>query len=134
MTAALHFVSVTFAEMGCCVCGIVFAVSRDFRDARLKDRTSWYCPLGHSQHFTEKSEVEKLREELAQKTQRLQATLEWERSRVLTLDRRLSATRGLVTRIKNRVGNGVCPCCNRTFQNLLRHMATKHPHFKHEER
>jgi hypothetical protein len=23
----------------------------------------------------------------------------------------------------------VCPCCNRSFQNLRRHMATKHPEF-----
>jgi hypothetical protein len=23
----------------------------------------------------------------------------------------------------------VCPCCNRTFSNLQRHMAHKHPQF-----
>jgi hypothetical protein len=28
------------------------------------------------------------------------------------------------------VANGVCPCCNRTFQNLARHMAGKHPDYE----
>lgn len=27
------------------------------------------------------------------------------------------------------VGAGVCPCCNRTFKNLARHMAGQHPGF-----
>lgn len=26
-----------------------------------------------------------------------------------------------------RVQNGVCPCCNRSFWNLERHMKSKHP-------
>ena len=28
-----------------------------------------------------------------------------------------------------RTGNGVCPCCKRSFTNLRRHMNTKHPNF-----
>jgi hypothetical protein len=27
----------------------------------------------------------------------------------------------------------VCPCCRRTFQNLMRHMQTQHPTFKGED-
>ncbi len=46
-------------------------------------------------------------------------------------NRRAAAARGQVTKIRNRVGNGVCPACSRTFQNLARHMACKHPEFKH---
>lgn len=42
-------------------------------------------------------------------------------------ERRLAATKGVVTRIKNRVGKGVCPCCKRTFPNLGAHMSEKHP-------
>jgi hypothetical protein len=44
--------------------------------------------------------------------------------------RQLSASRGQVTKIKNRVGNGVCPCCDRSFTNLRRHMSTQHPAWK----
>lgn len=50
-----------------------------------------------------------------------------------TLERRLAAQRGVTTRLKNRVANGVCPCCNRTFANLQRHMSTKHKGFIAEE-
>lgn len=30
------------------------------------------------------------------------------------------------TRTRNRIAAGVCPCCNRTFQNLADHMRTLH--------
>jgi hypothetical protein len=30
-------------------------------------------------------------------------------------------------RIQKRTAAGVCPCCNRTFQQLARHMKTRHP-------
>lgn len=34
--------------------------------------------------------------------------------------------------MKNRVANGVCPCCNRHFENLERHMKGQHPDFQPE--
>lgn len=30
------------------------------------------------------------------------------------------------TRVMKRAQRGVCPCCNRTFQNLAQHMKSKH--------
>ena len=48
-------------------------------------------------------------------------------------ERRASAARGQVTKLKNRAAAGVCPCCNRQFQNLKNHMATKHPEFNAPE-
>ncbi|HYC31767.1 MAG TPA: hypothetical protein VEB59_05720, partial [Gemmatimonadales bacterium] len=39
----------------------------------------------------------------------------------------LRSTKGVVTKIKRRVAGGVCPCCNRTFSDLARHMSGKHP-------
>jgi hypothetical protein len=35
-----------------------------------------------------------------------------------------------MTRIKKRVAAGVCPCCNRSFKDLARHMAGQHPDYK----
>ena len=32
-------------------------------------------------------------------------------------------------RMRERVMNGVCPCCNRTFQNLREHMKSEHADF-----
>ena len=34
--------------------------------------------------------------------------------------------------LQYRVGHGVCPCCNRTFGDLYRHMSTKHPGYAAE--
>lgn len=28
---------------------------------------------------------------------------------------------------QTRIGAGICPCCNRTFSQLARHMQSKHP-------
>lgn len=35
--------------------------------------------------------------------------------------------KGALRKLKLRVGRGVCPCCNRTFADLARHMQSKHP-------
>ena len=96
----------------------------------------FYCGYGHSQHFiVGETEAEKLRRERDRLAQRLaERDDEIKRQRELRegTERQLSATRGVVTRIKNRVGHGVCPCCNRTFGDLSRHMATKHPTYAAE--
>ena len=41
--------------------------------------------------------------------------------------RRRAAAKGQLTKVKKRVGNGVCPCCTRSFTDLARHMESKHP-------
>jgi hypothetical protein len=42
-------------------------------------------------------------------------------------ERRLSAQKGATTRAKKRHAAAVCPCCNRSFVQLRRHMENKHP-------
>lgn len=94
----------------------------------------FYCPNGHGQHYTI-SEIDKLKKQLAE----TDASLGYYRGRVENLNsekdhykRVAAANKGQVTKMKNRAANGVCQCCNRTFQNLQRHMATKHPDFATE--
>jgi hypothetical protein len=89
------------------------------------------CPSGHGNVYRV-TEADRLKNELAAA---VAARDQWEaayrdeqRSRKAT-ERSLTATRGQVTRIKNRVAHGVCPCCHRTFANVARHMAGKHPDF-----
>ncbi len=99
-------------------------------DAKLReDKEFWYCINGHRQHFVAKSDLEKTQELL--ETQR-RWTAEAQRQRD-EAQRSLQAQKAVTTRIKNRVGNGVCPCCKRSFCNLQRHMSTKHPEFKDEK-
>lgn len=106
----------------CCNCGMLFAMTTEFRAARLKDREIFHCPAGHKQHFTGASEEAKLKKELERKAEMLAAAEARTRSAQIERDQ---VTRAHM-RMRTRVMNGVCPCCNRTFQNLMRHMRTEH--------
>lgn len=98
-----------------------------------RGRVAFFCSYGHSQVFIEgETEEQKLRRErdrLAQRIAERDDEIRHQRERAKAAERRASAARGQVTKIKNRVGKGVCPCCNRSFANLHRHMATEHPAF-----
>lgn len=85
---------------------------------------SFYCPNGHAQHYT-KTEVQRLKEQLEEVKRRA----EWNQAEAATLKRSLTAKKGQITKMKNRISKGVCPCCNRTFENLARHMNTQHPDY-----
>lgn len=50
------------------------------------------------------------------------------------LKARTNAYKGNVTKLKKRASAGLCPCCNRHFTNLQRHIASKHPDINKEEK
>ena len=117
----------TIYMQDCISCGIEFGVPNEFDDRRRRDGKSFHCPNGHAQSYGE-SDAARLKAE-REKTARLSARLEQERAACAALERRAAAARGQVTKIKKRIANGVCPCCNRTFSDLADHMATKHPDY-----
>ena len=120
---------IEFVTEECCSCGIPFAMTKDFQKRRLDDRKNFYCPSGHEQHYVGKTEAQKLREKLEIEQRR--AANERAKSAELRRQRdQLGKSYGMM---RERVKNGVCPCCNRTFQNLLNHMKTKHPDFGSSE-
>jgi hypothetical protein len=101
--------------------------------AKASSKISFHCAYGHPMIFREgESEEDRLRRELQRAQQRLAekddaiAATREERD---AAERRASAARGQVTKLKNRAAKGVCPCCSRHFTNLERHMTTKHPDF-----
>ena len=119
----------------CCRCKVQFGMTEEFYGiAQQRGETfTWYCPNGHAQIFSAReSEEDKLRRE---RDRLKQSIAEWmdaeseQRERAQLAERRAAAARGQVTKLKNRASKGICPCCNRTFTNLQRHMATKHPTF-----
>ena len=105
--------------------------------AKANENISFCCPYGHSAHYPAGPTIEdKLRQErdrLAQRVAEKDDEITRQRSRADATERRLSAAKGRVTRIKNRVVHGVCPCCNRTFGDLQRHMASKHAGYAKSE-
>lgn len=113
----------------CVICGVVFWMTDTLYKARRQDGRTFYCPNGHGMSYTE-TEADKLRRErdrLAQQQARLEDNIR-ELSHALDHEHRRSAAyKGQVTRLKTRANAGLCPCCNRHFTNLERHIASKHP-------
>lgn len=115
---------VTLVTETCCSCGTIFAISENLKSSRKKDKGLFYCPNGHSQHYTQ-SDADRLRIQLETAQRELREekckTLADQQSRAY-----VEIEKSKLERKLKRVHRGVCPCCNRTFENLQRHMATKH--------
>ena len=142
MSALLQFTT-TLATETCCSCGILFAMPNDYRQQRLNDHEAFWCPAGHRQYYTGKSDAEKLRDQLAaekHKTEQAQALaahrltrIEDEQRAAQRIARRLSATQGVVTRHKRKIAAGKCPCCSAAFKDLASHMKNRHPNWNPEK-
>lgn len=112
-----------------CWCGIVVAIPSDLHDYAVRKGTEVFCPLGHRFVYGD-GENARLKREIEQERQRavrLRAEIDQKRAEIEHQRRRIAATKGALTKTKKRIGNGVCPCCNRHFANVERHMKTKHP-------
>ncbi|MBU8834159.1 hypothetical protein KL858_32590 [Mycolicibacterium goodii] len=127
------FVTHTCATHGC---GVSFAVENGFNERRREDHRNFYCPNGHVMGYLGKTEAQKERER-ADRLQRLvesrEADIRFEQRRLMSERRAHAATKGQLTKTKKRVANGVCPCCNRHFANVERHMANQHPDYARNE-
>lgn len=120
----------------CCVCGVDFAMPTGLHSSLIQSHKLFYCPNGHDQRFTgEPPEAELKRQLERARRERDEAREATVRARKLADDASLSArlTRGKLNAIRKRVKHGVCPCCQRSFVQLARHMATKHPEYETHE-
>lgn len=117
----------------CCHCGEPMWATRTTVDTYLRNSQGFYCIHGHKQHYPQgKSEAEKLREQLdaqRRRAERAEQNVAYERDRATRERNRANGYKGHATRMTKRAKAGVCPCCNRTFAQLARHMATQHPEF-----
>jgi len=120
-------IAVDLETVHCGECGGTYAINRKYWGKKQRYGGFWTCPYcacswGFPQHGTELARVKrKLEYQEAESARQREMRERTERS--------LSATRGVLTRTKNRIGKGVCPCCNRSFTDLHRHMQTKHPKY-----
>lgn len=109
-------------------CGVPFGMSEGqyARQQKLKREGSWWCPsCGSCRQFAGPTEADQLRQQLQRERLAHEAT----QGRAAALaEQRDSITRAH-KKMRRRIANGVCPCCTRTFQNLLQHMRTQHPEF-----
>lgn len=124
------FVTVTLEPVSCCNCGITFGMDANYIRERKRDHAWWYCPNGHRQHWTQQTEAEKLRDQLAREKhwrEQAEARAAYNRAEAERITRRLNATRGVVTRHKKKIAAGRCPCCSHQFKDLRAHMEKRHP-------
>lgn len=121
-------------RLSCADCGMDIFMTRHYEVWLQEDaRRKFTCLKGHSQHFSDsENDIEKIRRErnlLKQQAAMHEDEIREEQERRKAAERAAAAQKGQVTRLKNRAKAGVCPCCNRSFQNLQRHMENKHPDF-----
>ncbi len=126
--ATFHTDTVMITE-DCCNCGMLFALPKAWQDRRRDDGATFYCPAGHPQSYT-KSRVSILQGQLeeaerkacAAKCEALNA-----QAQVVSAHAKVAEMEKASARQRKRIHACVCPCCNRTFSNVARHMKTKHP-------
>lgn len=124
----------TLVVLECYKCSCKFGIPRWMHTRCREKGDDFYCPRGHCQVFRDSDNAE-LRRELERVQQQRDSAREGRRNEAIErrrVERRLSATQGVVTRTKNRIARGVCPCCKRSFANLRRHMAHKHSDYASE--
>lgn len=132
MGQAIH-VTVELTEINCGQCGGTYAINERKRAKCNEDGTGWHCPycqtdwgyFKNGENARLKRELEEERAKVAQERKRK----EWAEQEAKNADARRAAAVGQVTKLKKRIAGGACPCCKRSFQNLHRHMTTKHPDF-----
>lgn len=119
----------------CYKCAVPFAIPAQLKQRLIDTGDEFFCPNGHDQHYTRstvdllKEKLQKQEQENKQQVERMQQRLNWANQDKELAIRQKSAVKGQMTKLKNRIKNGVCPCCNRTFSNLASHMKSQHPEF-----
>lgn len=112
----------------CPNCHCWFAMPKSlYEHMRANSMVFAYCPNGHSWHYTHslREELKEAREALTKAESRAE---HWH-GQYTGAERSKTALKGVITRTRNRIGKGICPCCNRYFKNVDAHMKTKHPNY-----
>lgn len=126
----------------CYKCVVTFGIDGELYRRRAEDGDSFWCPNGHSQAFSEPETVRlrKERDKLKQEAENARKRLIWAENREATAiqerdqaKKAHAVTKGKLTKTRNRIAHGVCPCCNRSFVDVARHMTTKHPEYKDDK-
>lgn len=123
-------VTTTIRALDCPDCGLTYGISTAFESKRREDKRTFYCPNGHAQGFYGKTQTERELDAARALAQREAQRRKWAEQEAADARRSAAAHKGWATRVRNRIKNGVCPCCNRSFTNVRRHMSTQHPDYQ----
>lgn len=90
-------------HLNCASCGIAFCITDDFERRRREDHKGFFCPSGHSNHYPQKTEVEKLQATIKHLRNEIEVIAEISRDRMLDIEhlrRSRGHWKGVVTRLK----------------------------------
>jgi hypothetical protein len=137
--------STSLTTVTCFTCKMTYAIPTSlYKSAKewtgdRDDGRGWKlcCPVGHTWWYIgKKTEAERLKEQL-ERERETRARVAADRDQYKA-DAKAQRARG--TRYKNdrdrerrRAAQGVCPCCGRSFAQLKRHLAAKHPDYLAEQ-
>ena len=129
MTLAAVELTVNLTRVSCGECGGVYAINSRYHEQKREQGGFWNCPYCRCGWGFGESDNDRLKKQL----KNTQKQLEWAQQDVKNAENRERGQKAAKTRIKNRIAKGVCPCCNRSFANLQKHMQTKHPDYANEK-
>jgi hypothetical protein len=110
----------------CAHCSVEFAIPPGLEAVLHVNEETFYCPFGHSQYFPKGATAEQIAKARAEIAERNLANREED----LRSERAShAATKGHLTRARQREAAGVCPMCHRSFAQVRRHMDRMHPDF-----
>jgi hypothetical protein len=110
----------------CPTCGVLYAAPSRLFLEKERHGGDWYCPNGHNIVFCTTME-EKLKRE-RERAARLAAQRDQAEASARAQRGAATRARNQRDRLRTRAAAGVCPCCNRTFKQLARHMQSQHPY------
>lgn len=123
----------------CPTCGVTYAAPEHMIAELRRNGGTIFCPSGHRGSWKE-TETDRIRKQLeAEQRQTAILTSQLDQEKALTADQRkrkekierqLIATKGVVTRLKNKAAKGECPCCSESFPDLAAHMTAAHPEYE----
>lgn len=138
MSTTTISMDVTLSRVDCGSCGGVYAITERHHDWCRENSKSWTCPYcgvgwGFNHDGSPLKKAQRALEEEKRRAAAAEGRARREQERAECALRSAAAYKGQVTKVKKRVANGVCPCCNRHFENLHRHMQDQHPDWAPDE-
>ena len=102
----------------CNKCQCSFPIFKDKLEELEECGNTFYCPGGHPFAFSQASIAQRLRSK--------ERSLRYAHEQHDRLEKQLSVSMGVRTRMKNRLLGGACPLCTETPKDLSKHIREKH--------
>lgn len=126
----MEIAATTKLETVNCSCGGTYAISQSTYNKCRESGGNWHCPYCRGSISFGESTVDELKKKIDRVCKQRDHAFDSKRLALAEAEhfrRSRDGMKGALAKVKKRVGKGVCPCCNRHFANLQRHMETKHP-------